>query len=431
MPRHTVSRFPAASACAFVLSLAVPFAALTATAAAPPRAPSAAADTEYLGKLNTELVANVDDLDQVIFKPVRDLSKIKFATPPEAGTKVTGGRLYHPPQDKSSLLTILVEPEDEAPFIYADLNQDNTLSADESIALKRGEDDSPYLLEATIKLPLAGSSFQSFPLFVQYFKGVQWDEMNEGERMLMQSKRAFATGIVDVQGRKTLVKYGYDGRSKKISAMNGEQGVDGNGDGEVDMERLSPEGAEAQEETVIFRAGDAFVSTKKVDVEKNQIVMRAHTASDYKRVELTVGSELPDFNFTDFAGKKRKFSEFRGKYVLLDFWAAWCGPCRREMPYLREAYKRYQDRGFEILGLNNDPDINPIKDWLKKNQLGWTQATPDSIKDVMRAYRVRLFPTTMLVGPDGKILSLNQRKKDQPRLRGQDLLKSLDDILPL
>ena len=108
----------------------------------------------------------------------------------------------------------------------------------------------------------------------------------------------------------------------------------------------------------------------------------------------------------------------------------WCGPAPRD-PYLREAYKRYQDRGFEILGLNNDPDINPIKDWLKKNQLGWTQATPDSIKDVMRAYRVRLFPTTMLTGPDGKILSLNQRKKDQPRLRGQDLLKSLDDILPL
>src|SRR4029453_9553910 len=133
--------------------------------------------------------------------------------------------------------------------------------------------------------------------------------------LLMQSKDAYAKGNVDINGQKTLVQYGFNPQSKKISVSNGWLGVDGDGDKEIDLDRFSPEAAEARDESVVFRVGNRYVSTKKVDLEKNQIVMREHPASDYKRVELTVGAELPDFQFSDFEGKKRKFSEFRGKYV--------------------------------------------------------------------------------------------------------------------
>src|SRR5215211_9120699 len=81
--------------------------------------PAAAGDVEYTGKLEPELAADTEDFDQVIFKPVRDLSKIKFATPPEEGASVTAGRLYHPPSDKSSILALLVEPEDGPVYLYA------------------------------------------------------------------------------------------------------------------------------------------------------------------------------------------------------------------------------------------------------------------------------------------------------------------------
>ncbi|HET6862693.1 MAG TPA: redoxin domain-containing protein, partial [Pyrinomonadaceae bacterium] len=257
-----------------------------------------------------------------------------------------------------------------------------------------------------------------------------WDELKEGETLLMQSREAFALGKVDISGKKTLVEYGFNPSSKKISVNNGWLGVDGDGDGFIDLDRFSPEAAEARDETVIFRVGAVYVSTKKVDLEKNEIIMREHGPSDYKRVELSVGSELPDFQFTDFAGKKRQLSEFRGKFVLLDFWALWCGPCRRELPYQKLAYSRFQSRGFEILGLNNDPDYTQVKPTLKRNGLAWPQATMESIEPILKRYRIHYFPTTLLIGPDGKIISLDQTRRKQPGLRGQELIRSLDELLP-
>ncbi|HEV7857316.1 MAG TPA: redoxin domain-containing protein [Pyrinomonadaceae bacterium] len=384
-------------------------------------------DTEYTGKLDAELIPSREDLDQVVLKPFNDFSKIKFATPLESGVTVTAGRLFHPPQDKSVIITLLVEPEDDSePYLYADLNLDNVMQDNERFPLRKGEEDNPYMLEATLKVPMKSTLFQSYPVFVQYLKGVKWDELSEGERIIFQSKEAFAKGSVDIGGRKTLVQYSFNPQTKKISVTNGTFGVDSDGDGKIVVDRFSPESADAREETVVFRVGDTYVSTRRVDMEKNQIIMRAHPASDYKRIEVQVGSELPDFQFTDFGNKKHKLSEFRGKYVLLDFWAAWCPPCRRELPYQKAAYSRYQARGFEILGMNNDDDPSMIRDSLKKNGLVWPQATLESIKDVEIRYRIHLFPTSLLIGPDGKVLLVDQHK-----MRGQDLLKTLDKILPL
>lgn len=161
------------------------------------------------------------------------------------------------------------------------------------------------------------------------------------------------------------------------------------------------------------------------DAQSFYISLRAHSASDYKRIEVRLGGELPDFTYTDFNGKKHKLSELRGKYVMLDFWGLWCPACRSELPYQKTAYSRFQARGFEILGMNTDDDPSQIKDWLKQNGINWTQATLSSIRDLAIRYRIHLFPTSVLIGPDGKVIMV-----DQDKLRGRDLLKTLDKILP-
>src|SRR5262245_33957689 len=101
--------------------------------------------------------------------------------------------------------------------------------------------------------------------------------------------------------------------------------------------------------------------------------MHSHSTGEYKRSELKMVGQVPDFQFTDFQGKKRRLSEFRCKYLLIDFWGAWCGPCRRELPYLKAAYRNFQPRGLEILGMNTDePELlSQIKPWMEKNGLVW------------------------------------------------------------
>jgi len=391
---------------------------------------SARSDAEFTGQLTPDLIPNAEQTQSVIMRPLKDASKVKFATPLESGDKFTAGRLYDPTTDKSSMLLVLVEPDGGLPYLYVDYDMNYEMTDKERIAFADNEEhDGIY--RARVSLPINGSSFfKNFPVEVQFWKNYTTEEMKEGDRLIEQSTEAFAKGFVDIKGRKTLVQYGFNGKSKKINPTNGWVGVDSDGDGKIDMDPISPEAAQAFDENVVFRAGDTYVSTKRVDIDKNLIVMREHSASDYKRVELRMGAELPDFNFTDFDGKKRKLSEFRGKYVMIDFWGLWCPACRGELGYLKAAYSRYQARGFEILGMNDDDDISRTKVVLKNNSLLWTQAQQDSIKDVMRRYRIHYFPTSILIDPQGKIISLGQQSKGQPGLRGKSLLKSLDELLP-
>jgi len=136
----------------------------------------------------------------------------------------------------------------------------------------------------------------------------------------------------------------------------------------------------------------------------------------------SIGATAPDFVQNDVNGNPVKLSSFRGKYVLVDFWASWCSPCRQEIPNLLSQYKMYKDKGFEILSVSLD---NSRDKWLKALQqegMTWPQVSDlnGNNNSVARLYGVSAIPATFLVDRDGKLISTN--------LRGEDLNHKLAEL---
>lgn len=139
---------------------------------------------------------------------------------------------------------------------------------------------------------------------------------------------------------------------------------------------------------------------------------------------LSVGKQAIDFSQNDTAGVPVKLSSFRGKYVLLDFWASWCGPCREENPNLVKAFAKYNQKGFEILGVSLDRD-NGKEKWLAsihKDGLSWTHVSDLNYwnNGAAKIYGVMFIPQNFLIDPKGKIIAKN--------LRGEELDKKLREL---
>lgn len=387
--------------------------------------PSPADNTEYLGKFDTELIADTRQLYRVILKPMKNAAGYKFSSPPEKDVVITAGKIFDLSKSGSNFEVVLLESSKNPPSICVDINADRVFGESEcfvTIASKVNPND----FEHTLKLPIKTTLFHNFPLFLRYRRGFVDPELQPGDRLVMQSLLGYATGQVDIKNRFVLVQYQFNPDKGTISITDGLMGVDIDGDGKIKNEPFSLETSAASNEEIIFRIDDLYLSTTRLDIVKNQMVMRSRKRDEYRRAELEVGKTMPDFSFIDFDNKKRTLSEFRGKYLLVDFWGLWCIDCRREIPYQFEAYKRFRARGFEILGMDTDENTEQVKTVLQKNGITWPQARFDSIKELVNnVYRIQEYPSAILVGPDSKVLVL-----DQSMLTGIELLRTLDRILP-
>jgi thiol-disulfide isomerase/thioredoxin len=123
------------------------------------------------------------------------------------------------------------------------------------------------------------------------------------------------------------------------------------------------------------------------------------------------GSEAPEIALKTPAGDVLKLSSLQGKYVLIDFWASWCGPCRRENPNVIKTYAKYKDRGFEIYGVSLDKDRSAWLKAIEADQLTWKHVSDLQYWNSVaaQAYQVSSIPMTFLLDPQGKIIAKGLR----------------------
>ncbi|MDI9358534.1 MAG: TlpA disulfide reductase family protein [Phycisphaerales bacterium] len=136
-----------------------------------------------------------------------------------------------------------------------------------------------------------------------------------------------------------------------------------------------------------------------------------------------VGTVAPNFTQNDINGNPVSLSSFRGKYVLLDFWASWCGPCRMENPNVVEAYKKFHSDKFTIIGVSLDKSKDAWKSAVTTDGIQWTQVSDLQFwrNAVAVLYNINSIPMNFLINPEGVIIAEN--------LRGDELERTLANTL--
>ena len=171
---------------------------------------------------------------------------------------------------------------------------------------------------------------------------------------------------------------------------------------------------------------DTLISSFQASLPGHPYVQEMKNVADSKKEQaeaksaIQVGKTAPNFTLPDTEGEEVSLNEFEGKYVLLDFWASWCSPCRKENPNMVKAYKEFGGENFEIVGVSLDKTKDPWMKAIEEDNITWTQLH-DPKGEVANTYGVQSIPFTLLLNKEGEIIEKN--------LRGEALQNKLNEIL--
>jgi len=319
---------------------------------------------------------------------------------------------------------VLMERKGAKPVWMIDKNLDGELSADEQIEVT----DQPTIVE----FPLEGELFPSFPILVKAVRlppNWQADMLRKNVRLLYYSHSVDVATKVALDGVPYDFFYRVSSNTFDAALTKTWLAVDIDRDGKIDQDRWSDEMVNALGQPAVFKIGSHYMRTDAVDTKAMTAVVREVDASEYRLISMRAGRVLPDFPFVDLDGAPRDTRTERGaRYTMLYFWGTWCPICVSELPNFDEANRKFRDRGFRVIGINQDKDPEVARKFLKDRNVSFPQARWDSVEDLVdRRFRIDEWPTAILVDADMRVVSTNS--KGELHIRQGGLIKTLEGLL--
>ena len=307
---------------------------------------------------------------------------------------------------KAFPLMLAVLPDGE-PYLVADMNRDWILSQNEwHKALPLGQGAWGWQLE--------------FPLDSgPYTMAMVWQEGKAYLFLIGGAPRAAVLKLGDKEVKVALLDANLNGYYDDEGYEGDVLAVDVDGDGVLHAERDGHERFRLEEP---FTVGKRSYKLSSVSPDGSRLTV-VPTAYVPPKPPLYVGAKAIDFSFISTDEKKISLKDLRGKVVLLDFWASWCGPCVRELPNVKEVYRRFHDRGFEIIGINLDLDKEQFEDFIQEYGITWPQYFDGLGWDnkIAKLYRVTAIPATYLLDDQGIIRAKN--------VRGEKLAQEVEKLI--
>lgn len=282
--------------------------------------------------------------------------------------------------------------DDKRERLYADINANGDLTDDPPLPVQVEDGRKVARLRTTVQ----DAKGESYPM---EWKLVLNEGPKEGEVSLSIHNKTFRKGTARLGDRDLL--FAVEGSSGIYGLPLQTVRFDLNGDGKL----------EGKEES--FRMTEKYLTLGErswefsVDRYGRNLTLQPLAEKLAARPPVEIGRPAPDFSGRDLLGGKTvRLADYQGKLVLLDFWSVHCGPCVAEAPALVAAYRRFRERGFEIVGVNYDDEAPAVKAFVEKHGTAWPQLKGQELWDL---YRVVGFPHYFLVGRDGTLLATSEQ----------------------
>lgn len=368
-----------------------------------------AAETRYFrGELSDQLSVQPDRWSAWTWHVASPDEIRRLGLRPEEVEHAFAGECKLPDDPKRPVHGRIVQLKDSRWFAYLDVNRDGTFGPEEGAPLEVLPPGSTAAAQARIMLPLKQGAYREMPILVALPSAhYAAPPSAPGTQRVLIGSDPFISGYAQLPFGRVLLHFAYDlmRQQPTLDVARTQQWMDLNLDGAINTVPGSPEVGNTFGAAPVFHVKDFYLETTRIDPETRTFTMKTVPSNAYRRIAMGLGDRLPDFEFRNFSDKKRRLSDVKGKYRLLNFWATSCGPCVEQIPGLKAAYDRYHSHGFEILGMNGDEATERPENMMDQFDIHWPQAKLDA-EMIQKRFQISTWPTNVLIDRHGRVVAL-------------------------